>query len=266
MYWFYDIYLWNPSTGFHKKIPWSRFDSVSRTQHLTDFYGFGYDQSTNDYLLVRMSSDSHNYDPPPHLEFFSLRANKWKQIEGTQFSYTRPIGDEQPRTGFLFNGAIHWFAYCRDLQKDVIVGFDLMEKKLFNMHLPNDFPNELNDFGLWVFGEFLSLWAEYYFDGDNDDVCDDRLEIWVMKDYKMDSPWTKILVHSFDDISPKYFFPICSTKSGDIIGTYDFTLAKCDDKGQLLEYHSYFNNRRGDGCEVALYTESLLSLPDNEEA
>ncbi|GAU41600.1 hypothetical protein TSUD_196700 [Trifolium subterraneum] len=263
MYWIYDIYLWNPSTGFHKKIPLSRSAFDSGGQFYTDCYGFGYDRLTDDYLLVRMSTQ-HNYNwPPPHLEIFSLRANTWKEIEGTQFSYTRPIGDEQPKAGFLFNGAIHWFAYCRDLRQNVIVAFDLMEKKLFNMHLPNDFDRELNDFGLWVFGEFLSIWAMYYFDGDNDDDYNHRLEIWVMKEYKVDSPWTKILVHSFDDISRKYFFPICSTKSGDIIGTHAFSVAKCDDKGQLLEYHSYFNDQSG--CEVALYTESLFSLPNNEQ-
>ncbi|PNY14846.1 F-box protein [Trifolium pratense] len=246
-------------------MPWSPFASNLYKQYYVDFYGFGYDQSTDDYLLVTMSSqDDYNWAPLPCLELFSLRANAWKQIKDTQFTYTRPIGNEHPTTGFLFNGAIHWFAYCCELRRDVIVAFDLMEKKLFNIHLPGDFHRELNQFGLWVFGEFLSLWAVYYFDGHNDDICNHRLEIWVMKEYKVDSPWTKILVHSFDDISHKYFFPICSTKSGDIIGRYEFTLAKCDNKGQLLEYHSYFNDQRG--CEVALYTESLLSLPDNEQA
>jgi hypothetical protein len=48
----------------------------------------------------------------------------------------------------FFNGAIHWFAHCLDLQKDVIVAFDLMERKLLDMHLPDQLCFEG---GLWVF-------------------------------------------------------------------------------------------------------------------
>ncbi|MCI22795.1 F-box protein, partial [Trifolium medium] len=155
-------------------------------EYYTDFYGFGYDHSTHDYLLVTMSSQV-NYNPrmPPHLEFFSLRANTWKEIEGTQFTYRNIMDIQQPAAGFLFNRAIHWFAYYPDLQEYVIVAFDLMEKKLFNMHLPDDFDREPEEYGLWVFGEFLSLWAVYYGDFDL------TLEVWVMKEYKVNSPWTK---------------------------------------------------------------------------
>ncbi|KAK2411913.1 F-box/kelch-repeat protein [Trifolium repens] len=256
--WIYEIYIMNPSTGFHKKIPLSPFASHSGIiQYYTDFYGFGYDHATDDYLLVTMSSEVR----PPHLEFFSLRANTWKEIEGAQFPYRNIMGIEQPRVGFLFNGAIHWFAYYDDLREYVIVAFDLMEKKLFNMHLPVDFDRERNQLGLWVFGEFLSIWVVYY--GDVHD--NSTLEVWVMKEYKVDSPWTKTFVLPLGGTTPKNFRPICSTKSGDIIGTDGHTeLEKYNDQGQLLEYHSYFNGRCG--WQVALYIESLLSLPGNEQA
>jgi hypothetical protein len=83
--WIYDIYLWNPSTGFHKKIPLSPFSSD--LDDYTVFYGFGYDHSTDDYLLVTMLTENSTDPPPAQLEFFSLRANMWKQIEGTQLTY-----------------------------------------------------------------------------------------------------------------------------------------------------------------------------------
>ncbi|XP_045832789.1 F-box/kelch-repeat protein At3g06240-like [Trifolium pratense] len=260
--WIYDIYIWNPSTGFHKKLPLSPFTSnLGKDDKF--FYGFGYDQSSDDYLLVTMSYNEVNYDPlmPQHLEFFSLRANKWKEIDGTQFIYSYIKDNEQPAPGFLFNGAIHWFVYCQDLQKYVIVAFNLMEKKLFNMHLPDGFGrHEPEDFGLWVFGKFLSIWVQYFDDGEYDENYNRIVEIWVMKEYKVDSSWTKTLVIPFD-----HYSPICSTKTGDIISANGLTeLAKYNDQGQLLEHHSYFDDRHG--CEVALYLESLLSLPDNEQA
>ncbi|MCH82235.1 F-box protein [Trifolium medium] len=184
----------------------------------------------------------------------------WKEIEATHIPYTSAI-DEMPKLGLLFSGAIHWIAYRDDLPEDVIVAFDLMERKLVEMHLPEEFDSELDYSGLWVFGEFLSLWTLNYYDSN------DSVQIWVMKEYKVHSSWTKTLVLSLDGnrIDAHYFSLICSTKSGDIIGTnnHGTILGKCNDKGQLLEYHSYCNNPGG--SEVALYVDSLLSLPANDE-
>jgi len=248
-----NIFLWNPSTGIHKKIPLPPFGS---SQNVKSFYGFGYDQSTNDYLLVSMS-----YFPfvqfgniSPHIELFSVRANTWKEIDSTHFPY-RKTSDEDP--SIFNNGAIHWLAYHLDSDKCVIVVFDLMERKLCDMYLPDDFNRRPNDRGLWVFGEFLSLWAMYY---DKNIV-----EIWVMKEYKVHSSWTKTLVLSITGIP--YFSPVCCTKSGDIIGTDGLTgLVKYNEKGELLK-HNIYSCKDAHGFKLAMYTESLFSLPsDNEQA
>ncbi|GAU26311.1 hypothetical protein TSUD_56090 [Trifolium subterraneum] len=245
------FYLWNPSTGLHKKIPLSpfRFDLDEDSEY---FYGFGYDQLTDDYLIVSISYDII----PPYLEFFSLRANTWKQIDSTHIHHSY-ANEDLCTTGTLFNGAIHWFAYCLDLQEGVIVVFDLVERKLLDMHLPDEFDFDLEYFGLWIFQEFLSLWAKNY---DNDTV-----DIWVMKEYKVHSSWIKTHVLPIDAIPTKYISPLCSTKSGDIVGTDDRTrLVKYNDEGQLLGCRSYCNNRYE--FEVAMYTESLLSLPRDNAA
>ena len=248
-----NIFLWNPSTGIHKKIPLPPFGS---SQNVKSFYGFGYDQSTNDYLLVSMS-----YFPfvqfgniSPHIELFSVRANTWKEIDSTHFPY-RKTSDEDP--SIFNNGAIHWLAYHLDSDKCVIVVFDLMERKLCDMYLPDDFNRRPNDRGLWVFGEFLSLWAMYY---DKNIV-----EIWVMKEYKVHSSWTNTLVLSITGIP--YFSPVCCTKSGDIIGTDGLTgLVKYNEKGELLK-HNIYSCKDAHGFKLAMYTESLFSLPsDNEQA
>ncbi|AES87234.1 galactose oxidase [Medicago truncatula] len=236
-----NIHLWNPSTGFKTQIPVSPFDSKS----IAHCHGFGYDQSRDDYLVVEFSHVSS------HLEVFSFRDNTWKEIDGnTHFPY---VVVPSQRKGFLFNGAIHWLAYRRDLKLNVIVTFDLMEKKMFEMPVPSDFNNGYL-YSLWVFGEFLSLCAKDY---DNDTI-----EIWVMKEYKVHSSWTKTLVLSIDAIPDHYFQPIYSTKYGDIIGRNHGTrLVKYNDKGQLLGQRSFCNSQ----SEVFMYTESLLSLlGDNE--
>ncbi|PNY17036.1 F-box/kelch-repeat protein [Trifolium pratense] len=241
------LYLWNPSTGLHKQIPLSFNSDIFEE----NFYGFGYDQSTDDYLVVSGTSSSL-------WEFFSFRANKWKQIDddGNNIHYWNATGDCR-QGGSLFNGAIHWLAYCPDLENHVIVAFDLMKRKLFYMNFPDEFEHQLNHCGLWVFREFLSIWTWNY---DND------VEIWVMKEYKVHSSWTKTHVLPIDAIPTKDFYPLTSTKSGDIVGIdYHTGLLKYNDEGQLLGHSSYCNNQYG--LQVAMYTESLLSLPgDNVQA
>ncbi|GAU41605.1 hypothetical protein TSUD_196750 [Trifolium subterraneum] len=253
-HWIYDIYLWNPSTGFHKKIPLSPFSSKLEDNF---FYGFGYDHSTDDYLLVSMSYDDSDSCVTllSHLGFFSLKTNTWKEIEDTHDYYI--ISLEDVKAGLLFNGTLHWFGYGHDdLEEAVIIAFDLRERKLLDIHLPDDFYYILDDCGLWVSGEFLSVWA----------MDDNIVEIWVMKEYQVHSSWTKTIVLPLDVIPNEYFTPLRSTKSGDIIGIASLNgLGKYNDKGQLLEYHSYCNDPYG--SQMALYIESLLSLPpDSEQA
>jgi len=164
--------------------------------------------------------------------------------------------NDHRKIGVLFNEFIHWLAFRYDLKMFVIVAFDLMERKLLGMPpLPDDFIHQTTYCGLWVFGEFLSLWA---MKGRN------IFQMWVMKDSKLHSSWTKTLDLRIDNVIPN-FSPICSTKSGDIIGTDGGSgLVKYSNgKVQLLDYHSYYNNSVG--SKVAMYTESLLPLPGDHE-
>ncbi|XP_045786407.1 F-box/kelch-repeat protein At3g23880-like [Trifolium pratense] len=253
---YFNIYLWNPSTGLHKKLPLSPYDgSKSNRDH---FYGFGYDPSLDDYFLVSLSNDQ-KLAKTKHLEFFSLRANTWKEIEGN-FPYINGSDENPKKIGSFFNGAIHWYAFRHDLRYDVIIAFDLMEEKLLEMRLPDDVDYESKNCDLWVFGEYLSLWVM--------DFDTYAIEIWVMKEYKVHSSWTKTLVLAIDGsgIHFHYFSLICSTKSGDIIGSDNGKrLVKYNDRGELLEYLPYSYSHVG--YQTVMYTESLLSLPgDNEQA
>ena len=249
-----SIYLWNPSTGHHKQIPFppSNLDA----KYSCCLYGFGYDHSRDDYLVVLVSYDTSidlvEDNISSHLKFFSLRANTWNEIECPGFGKYSHFPYYMNAT--LFNGTIHWFSFRHDLSMDVIVGFDLVDRKLFEMLFPDGFDHEPIDCDLWIFGEFLSLWA----------MEDGTIEIWVMKEYKVHSSWVKTLVLYIDDISIEYYPPICSTKCGVIIGTNGGAgLLKYDGNGQLLENRSYFNDPCGP--LVAMYTESLLSLPGDSE-
>jgi len=130
--------------------------------------------------------------------------------------------------------------------------FDLTERSFSDILLPDDMCDEYDICNLAVLGDFLCVHVFGY-----DDF---PAKIWVMKEYKIQSSWTKRVDVPVDEIPTKYFSLICSTKSGDIVGKDGNNgLVKYNSEGQLLEHRSY-RNGRGDSL-VAVYTESLLSLP-----
>nr|AFK39750.1 unknown [Medicago truncatula] len=165
---------------------------------------------------------------------------------------TSPFSPIVGRTqaGLLFNDGIHWLAYHHDLRKGVIAVFDLMERKLFYMDLPY---NSYWCCELWVFGEFLSFSTMNF--------SNNTVMIWTMKEYKVNSSWTKTHAVSVDGTPNESFSPFCCTKNGDIIGTDQETgLVRYNDKGQLLEHRPYSSE-----FEAVVYTEFLLSLPGESE-
>ncbi|KEH41840.1 galactose oxidase, putative [Medicago truncatula] len=67
------IYLWNTSTRVHRQIP-----SLPPNHSRLPSYGFGYDESTDDYLVVSVSYDyiPSSYDVISHLAIFHFKGKK----------------------------------------------------------------------------------------------------------------------------------------------------------------------------------------------
>jgi len=213
--------------------------------------------SSDDYMVV-LGSIKYNYMRDTRsidLEIFSLRANKWKQA-ASDLPYRKTAGYEVgPIVGSFLNGSIHWLVHNYETKSDVIITYDLKETTMSEIALPDDFysGHSLRICDLMVFGGLISVW----------NVKRSKIKIWVMQEYKVHSSWSKTLELSF---SPTLnFSPICFTSCGDIVGPDAAVgLAKLNDNGQLLEYHSYgeFYFKRS---QMTVYTESLLSLPDGTE-
>ncbi|XP_050917915.1 F-box/kelch-repeat protein At3g06240 [Lathyrus oleraceus] len=249
----------NPCTKVHREIPLApgEFETNLELRWFYYLYGFGYDELRDDYLVVSVSFIPAEEDLS-RLEYFSLKDNKWEEIEDTYFHLT---SDKiNPRVGSLFNGAIHWLALHSDSLMAVIFIFDLTERKLFEMPYPNGVEHNSDDCELWVFGEFLSLWAM--------DCENSKIEIWLMKEYNVHSSWIKAIVLRMDILSPHEFFPICSTKNGDIIGTdRDNILLRYNEEGETIDGASYIlfpDGAVSRGSPSIVYTESLLSLPGDD--
>ncbi|MED6204388.1 hypothetical protein PIB30_008833 [Stylosanthes scabra] len=240
--------VWNPTTGFHATVsypsPLLRGD-MYRPHQL--WVGIGYDKSSDDYLVVAgwrdpFKTSKHRWD------FFSVRNNCWKEIETRGFHSNFLI---TCNSGVFYNGAIHWLAVRTDGEGGrVIVAFDLEGKNLSILSLPP----VLHGGGtpmLKLFGGYLGIsymsWQTW------------RNELWVLKEYKVESTWTKLNNYiPLDDT----FTPMCLTKSNECVGRRNINmLTKFGERGKLLESKVI-------ECDshiiMTMFEKTLLTLPRNK--
>ncbi|KAG4941790.1 hypothetical protein JHK87_045661 [Glycine soja] len=247
-----DFIIWNPSTGLRKGISYVMDDHAYN--FCDDRCGFGYDSSTDDYVIVKLKIDGWCTE----VHCFSLRTNSWSRILGTALYYPVDLGH-----GAFFNGALHWFVRrCNGRRQAVIISFDVTERGLFEIPLPPDFAvkdqisveNQIYD--LRVMEGCLCLCVAKMGCGTT---------IWMMKEYKVQSSWTKLIVPIYNQCHPflPVFYPICSTKKDEFLGSNHKTLVKLNKKGDLLEHQARWHYM---DCTIlvhcGVYRESLLSLPE----
>ncbi|KAH1164347.1 hypothetical protein AAZX31_01G218300 [Glycine max] len=245
----FGFIIWNPSTGLRKGISYAMDDPTYDFD--LDRFGFGYDSSTDDYVIVNLSckwlfrTDVH---------CFSLRTNSWSRILRTVFYYPLLCGH-----GVFVNGALHWFVkpFDRRRLRAVIISFDVTERELFEIPLPLNFDLKDPIYDLTVMEGCLCLSVAQVGYG---------TRIWMMKEYKVQSSWTKLFVPIYNQRHP--FFPvfcsICLTKKDEFLGSNHKTLVKLNKKGDLLEHRARWHYV--DYCSIlvrrGVYRESLLSLPE----
>ncbi|XP_061372586.1 F-box/kelch-repeat protein At3g23880-like [Gastrolobium bilobum] len=220
----YNLILWNPATGSQKSIP-CYHDYSGYKKFL---YGFGYDASRDDYLVI---TGVGLKNVGTHMCSFSLKTNSWNKIEGLDFPYLDHGG--KSRCGLLLNGALHWMAVSHKFDS-VILSFDLKERSLSEIPLPLEFTNEslFEICCLVVIEGCLSLCSPAGQNG--------ALVCWVMKEYKVQSSWTMSIFKSncYTGCDPP--LPICFTEGGGIVGSFaSGKLMKLDDKRELLEISTY---------------------------
>ncbi|XLT57475.1 hypothetical protein HN873_050079 [Arachis hypogaea] len=235
------LVVWNPLTGSRKLISYSHI--LSRCKH-KDFsrpskfhlYGFGYDASQDDYLVVVAWQDMDDHD---HFDCFSLRTNSWIDFDA---ALPNPLfGFDRNSFGLFLNDAIHWVQFSPKVYRDAILIFDMKERTFSRISAPEQLVMFSRGYsGLALLGGCLAL---YYRDFNS---C--STHIWVMKEYKVHSSWTL------------YQIP-CKVENGDIIGRgYNFLYMY-----NLREEECFKNHWLSVGlfASDAVYTESLLPLPSD---
>ncbi|MED6155568.1 hypothetical protein PIB30_006437 [Stylosanthes scabra] len=248
-----DLILWNPVTGSHKAVPcpvadptvpcWTGFDWTNRL-----WGGLGYDESTDDFFVVVGWRMAFEY-VGTQWAYFSVRTNSWNEIECGHL----PSHSALYECGVFRKGAIHWLARKVTASDIVIVAFDVARKHLSIMSLPIlSLPDMQGCFNcrLNLFGGCLGI---YYM------TKDWEVDLWVMKEYNVESSWTKqnVMLTCYDGM----FFFLCFTNGGELVGMQqNKKLIKFSDKGAWAVSLAITCNR-SDKLMV-MFTQSLLSLQD----
>ncbi|KAG5102633.1 hypothetical protein JHK84_047602 [Glycine max] len=237
--------IWNPSTGLFKRIK-----DLPTYPHLC---GIGYDSSTDDYVIVNVTIWNYN----TMIQCFSWRTNTWSTSSWSSYESTVPYPCyHEIRHGLFINGALHWLVRsCYYNKPRVIIAYDTMKRILSEIPLPDD-AAETTFYSLGVMRGCLCIYSKSRW------PTMLEIEVWTLKEYKVQSSWTKssfVLSHDYYDTT---FIPICFTRK-DEIWSVDCTqaLLRFNDKGEQLERRVYEKMGPLMHREFVMYRESLLPLP-----
>ncbi|MED6107051.1 hypothetical protein PIB30_010497 [Stylosanthes scabra] len=197
------LVVWNPLTRSSRRISYSCLFSRSRERfslpYYATLYGFGYDESRDDYLVVLAW---YYTDSQHHLDCFSLRTNSWINLNSALTKLSLRLLEWKSH-GLFLNGSIHWLSFSVNKPySETLLVFDLKERSFSKISLPEQLvlcesPN------LAVLGGCLSFYSM--------DYDKSKTDIWVMKEYKVHSSWTLY------EIPGGYFKPLCLSNGSDIV-------------------------------------------------
>ncbi|KAK4588573.1 hypothetical protein RGQ29_019543 [Quercus rubra] len=204
-----DIAFWNPSIKKHKVLPFLPVDRPcdhGMSMCGARAYGFGYDSVNDDYKLVRISQfvDLESEGFASEVKVFSLRANEWRRVEEMNY-----VLCYMKKNGSLACGALHWVVTKKFKldEFDQIVSFDLTDEIFRELPLPKCLEDQRVQIEVGALGDCVSVTADYH---------DVRVDVWVMKEYRVKESWFMLLSIARTEVvgSFKYLRPLAYSKSG----------------------------------------------------
>ncbi|XP_054806713.1 F-box/kelch-repeat protein At3g23880-like [Prosopis cineraria] len=234
------ILIWNPSIRKCKKYPSLDYQ---RRDGSYIIYGFGYDQSIDNYKVVAIfcyDSDGRG-DYKTEVKVYTLGADSWRRIQ--EF----PSGIPCDEMGKFVSGTLNWVAISHSRSPLVVISLDLGKESYVELSQP-DHEDGMLTLTLGILGDCLSIL--YYYGT--------RSDVWIMKDFGVKESWTKLFSIPFVEIPiPLCPNERCISESSEIL---------FQDRRSLYWYNSKNSSlvrpevRNIDGCiDAQIYVESLTS-------
>ncbi|CAM8921454.1 unnamed protein product [Rhodiola kirilowii] len=251
--------LWNPTTRECKEVKKNdvanmvdagcMFDIKKIRWNPCEGYGFGYDSSSDDYKIVRLSGPQTNVVV---VEIYKIGSRIWKKLE-------QSISD----TIYIFqsilshnicpflNGACHWVALKSSNEDSLILRFDLRKEVVEEVALPQYLSKSEFLYEVIVFDGKLAL---------PNKVNDVEMEFWVMDEYGVGSSFTKkVTMHAAPGSRLSNFtIAICLPKNGGVLMFND----GCRDRLPMISPETKIRKKATYIWEphfLAVYAESLIS-------
>ncbi|XVE81977.1 hypothetical protein DITRI_Ditri15bG0109900 [Diplodiscus trichospermus] len=277
------FFIWNPLTGDYKELPDPCFPSPMEINKFldngfvpwseeTNFNGFGYDSSTDDYKLF-FSVQKSCWLPPMANSFrmeittsiFSLKKNSWRLIQSPP---TNPLFFfRQNLSGCFVNGALHWVTRESKIVK--ILAFDLKTERFSRLAVPNKENIKHIIINMAVLDGKLCLTFHNFDFSLNYPRSSYPVELWVMEEYGVEQSWNKLLSIGDTDACYSLRRPFCISEGKQVIsineekelvrsGADDSTVEKfriCHFFPKMV----IFPPEKIHHCQAIVYAESLIS-------
>ncbi|XP_047331917.1 F-box/kelch-repeat protein At3g23880-like [Impatiens glandulifera] len=192
-----SVFLWNPSIRKSKRLPDCGLGLKERLDR-DIVYGFGYDETSSDYKVIRIKSTEVN--------IYGLKSDSWRKIG------IFPKGFPMDTQCTFVSGSLHWAPTGEDELDyywntwNSIVSFDLSKETYSEFSQPCYGKGALES-KLGVLYDSLSLLCNI---GD-EHIGYERADVWVMKEYGKVESWSKLFSIRYSS-HPEVFLhhvPLC---------------------------------------------------------
>ncbi|KAL8051851.1 hypothetical protein ABFX02_06G175500 [Erythranthe guttata] len=239
--------LWNPSTRKYKKLADVDDDDDDRMK-LIIIYGFGFDESSDDYKVF--CGFSNRGRGGTIAKIYSLRTDSWKRIE---FLEEDNLGLDA--TGKFVSGKLHWGRRNNgpDYSNWDVFSFDLGTGVCGNVAQPLSYVETGFSPSLSVLDGCLCV----LYNSPRTSV-----DVWIMKEYGVSESWVRIVTVPYMHLplsNPSIHTPsLCVGPKGEILfklGSDFLIYSPNDNRFRCPKMRSF-----GAFLEAGVYCESLVSL------
>ncbi|KAJ4843282.1 hypothetical protein Tsubulata_036374 [Turnera subulata] len=213
------IVLWNPATSETKVVPKLEVTRPPRTWDENNYLGFGFDDKTNDYKIVKVTGlwcnpvGSRDYENPAYkneVALYSMKNGSWKIIDATIPFLRLTCESRLCCTGS--GNIVYWEAYSREghhVYKNAIVCFDMGSEELKATPTPEDHMFSWQMCSLFSLHKSLAMIVLR----EDKQRMQKSFEIWALFEAGVKDSWTKLFtVAGFPELEG----PLGFQSNGDI--------------------------------------------------
>ncbi|XP_020203434.1 F-box/kelch-repeat protein At3g06240 [Cajanus cajan] len=201
-----------------------------------NLYGFGYDRSEDNYVVLQIYLSKRDTSHRALLYF--VNHDSWRDFEDDSLStITHPsVSVHQGSMGLYFADSLHWITFNYETNADVILPYNIFESKFYQLSIPDEV--ELQDYSVCCLRNIrdsLAICTVMH-----DANWDYMVDIWEMKEYGVTTSWSKLTCMQVSNHISGYMLPACSSENSLVFVNNESGLfATWNAMDETLEYTTF---------------------------